>query len=308
MRLKAYVLAADPAWIEEGVLSYYDAVEEIVVSYDASHRGWTGAPINVEECLRRLRAIDRDGKMRFCGGDYVRTDGQPLKGETHQRQCAIAEAGDADWILQLDTDELLPNPARLIELLRVAEEKGIPAVEWPMRVFFQRLPDGRFLEVCQRKTGGHYEYPGPIAIRPGTPLASARRTGGPFLRAVVKGDRQSLQVSRPTEPGEYRVEFCEADEAIVHFSWVRTPAEIRSKIASWGHFDGWRSWRFYHVYWKSAPLLWRWFTDFHPFARGLWPALRPAQVATPTKPPTLNLQPPTSNGGRRAPSALDVGC
>ena len=280
MRLKAYVLAADPAWIEEGVLSYYDAVEEIIVSYDQNHRGWTGAPINVDECLRRLAAIDRDKKMRLCPGDFVRHDNQPLMGETHQRQCAIAEAGkDADWILQLDTDEALPKPTRLIELLEHADREGIPAVEWPMRVFFQRLRDGRFLEVCQRKTGGHYEYPGPVAIKPGTQLASARRTGGPFIRAVVKGDRQSLQVSRPNEPGESRLEFCAEDEAIVHFSWVRTPAEIRSKIASWGHYEGWRSWRFYHVTWKSAPLLWPWLRNFHPFAHGLWPALRPATLS-----------------------------
>jgi len=279
MRLKAYILAADPAWIEDGVLSYYDAVEEIVVSYDGNHRGWTGVPINVEECLRRLKAIDRDGKMRFCPGDFVCPEIPPLVGETRQRQAAIAAAGDADWILQLDTDELLPNPARLVELLEQAGRQGIPAVEWPMRVFFQRLPDGRFLEVCRRTGGGHYEYPGPIAIRPGTTLAMARHTGGPFLRAVVQGDTQSLQVSRPTEPGEQRLEFCAEDEAIVHFSWVRTPAEIRCKIASWGHADGWRSWRFYHLYWKSAPHLWRWFSDFHPFSRGLWPALRPAHLS-----------------------------
>jgi hypothetical protein len=280
MRLKAYLLAADPAWIEQGVLSYYDAVEEIIVSFDRNHRGWTGSPIPVDECLRRLAAIDRDRKMRLCPGDFVRHDNKPIEGETHQRQCAIAEAGrDADWVLQLDTDELLPKPARLTELLSYAERLDIPAVEWPMRVFFQRLPDGRFLEVCQRKEGGHYEYPGPIAVRPTVTLAGARRTGGPFVRPTVRGDTQSLQISRPTEPGEHRLEFCEPDEAIVHLSWVRTPAEIRSKIASWGHYEGWRSWRFYHVTWKSAPRVWRWLRDFHPFARGLWPALRPATLA-----------------------------
>jgi hypothetical protein len=276
VRLKAYILVADPAWIEQSVLSYYDAVEEIIVSYDKESRGWTGAPVAVDECLRRLRAIDRAGKMRFFPGIYHSPERDPMASETYQRQCAINQAGgDADWILQLDTDEMLLNPDRVAELLEYAAGKNIPAVEWPMRVFFQRLSDGRFLEVCESRSDGHFEYPAPIAVRPGTRLAFARRTGGPFLRAIVNGDR-SLQASRPPEPNEHRIDFCREDEAIVHFSWVRTPAEIRSKIASWGHHEGIKTWLFYLLCWRSAPHFWRWHRDFHPFSRGLWPALRPA--------------------------------
>ena len=278
MRLKAYILLADPAWIEKSIRSYYDAVEEIIVSYDRKSRGWTGAPVGVAECLRRLKAIDHDDKMRFFPGDYYLPDRDPMANDTYQRQCAIDQAGaDADWILQLDTDEMLPNFARFAKVLEYAAERNIPAVEWPMRVFFQRLPDGRFLEICQSRAEGHFEYPGPIAVRPGTRLASARRTAGPYVRAVVHGDR-SLQTNRPAEANEHRVEFCRGDEAVIHFSWVRTPAQVRSKIASWGHSQGWKTWFFYQLYWKSAPRFWRWHRDFHPFARGLWPALRPVTL------------------------------
>lgn len=278
MRLKAYILLADPAWIEKSILSYYNAVEEIIVSYDRESRGWTGAPLAIDECLRRLKAIDGDRKMRFCPGDYYSPDRDPMANDTYQRQCAVDLAGaDADWILQLDTDEVLPDPARLMDMLEYAAEKNIRAVEWPMRVFFQRLPDGRFLEICESQAEGHFEYPGPVAVRPGTRLASARRTAGRYVRAVVLGDR-SLQTNRPAETNEHRVNFCRPEEAIVHFSWVRTPAEVRSKIASWGHSDGWKTWFFYQLYWKSAPRFWRWYRDFHPFARGLWPALRPVTL------------------------------
>ncbi len=44
MRLNAYVLAADPAWIEESVASYYDLVQRILVSFDDSGTSWTGHP------------------------------------------------------------------------------------------------------------------------------------------------------------------------------------------------------------------------------------------------------------------------
>ena len=42
MRLTAYILAADPAWIEASIQSYYDIVEQIVVCYDRDRLGWTG--------------------------------------------------------------------------------------------------------------------------------------------------------------------------------------------------------------------------------------------------------------------------
>src|SRR5437763_17068175 len=103
MRLKAYILAADPNWIEASVLSYYDHVDEIVVSYDDSGIGWSGHPIPVDECLRRLRAIDERKKFRFVGGSYFRPGHSPMANDTNQRQCAIDAIGDsADWIIELD--------------------------------------------------------------------------------------------------------------------------------------------------------------------------------------------------------------
>src|SRR5580658_6560298 len=104
MKISAYILAADPAWIERSVLSYYDSVDEIIVSHDRTGHGWTGAPIAVGECVERLKAIDRDGKMRFCPGDYADFRHDPMAGETFQRQRCLADAGDVDWVLQIDTD------------------------------------------------------------------------------------------------------------------------------------------------------------------------------------------------------------
>jgi hypothetical protein len=279
MRIKAYLLAADPTWIEASVLSYYSIVSEIVVSYDSKHMGWTGAPIPVSDCLKRLREIDREGKLRFVGGDYARPGGDPMEGETHQRQQALEEAGrDTDWVLQLDTDEVLPNPATLIATLREAERRGLEAVEWPMRVLFRHLPDGRFLEVCARGGADRFEYPGPVAVRPGVRLLHARRADTRFIRAVALGDRSSLQIQGKPEKDEIRLECVPPTHAIVHNSWGRSPGSIRSKIESWGHSAGLRSWLFYYLRWRPCTRIWRLMRDFHPFARGLWPALKPYEL------------------------------
>lgn len=276
MKIHAYVLAADPAWIEASVLSYYSLVDRIVVSFDSAQRGWTGAPIRVEECLERLRALDREGKMRYAPGTYARSGYTPMENETHQRQEAVRIAGvGADWVLQLDTDEVLPNPGALRDLLREAAARNVPAVEWPMRVLFRRQRSGQFLEVCAPGGRDRYEYPGPVAVRPEVTFVGARRTGTSFLRPIVRGDCVSLQVCAAPAPGEQRLECLEPGDAVVHNSWARTPESIRRKIGSWGHSAGYRSWLFYYTSWRPAARLWPLMRDFHPFARGLWPRLKP---------------------------------
>lgn len=280
MKLHAYVLAADPAWLERSVLSYYDLVDEIVVSYDRSGRGWTGAPIPVDETLARLDALDRDSKLRRLGGDYARAARSPIECDTAQRQEALVAAGrGADWVLQIDTDEVLPRPGRLLELLGYAEDHGLEAVEWPMRVLFRSLRGGRFLEVCDRDGGDRFEYPGPIAVRPGARLVDARRAAAPFLRPTVRGDRRSLQLNQPADESETRAELLSSEEAILHYSWAGSSERIRSKVSSWGHSSGWRTLAFYRLRWWPAPHAWRVMRDFHPFARGLWPALKISDVA-----------------------------
>jgi hypothetical protein len=276
VRINAYVFAADAEFVERSVASYYDLVDRLVVSYDASGRAWNGVAIDVEDCLGRLRGLE---KVELRPGSYCRPDLAPMTAETAQRTDALAAAADgADWVLQLDADEVLPDPSALLAALRAADELGLPAVEWPMRVLFRSLRGGRYLEVCDVDGGDRYEYPGAIAVRPGTPLADARRADAPFLRVVVNGDDRSLQITRPAAENETRLELLGAQQAILHYSWAGSRARIRSKVDSWGHTDGWRTRAYYQLRWRPAPLLWRTMRDFHPFSSGLWPALKVVEL------------------------------
>ncbi len=279
LRINAYVLAADPAWIEKSVKSYYGLVDRIVVSYDEDSLGWTGAPIDVEQCLRRLRAIDQGQKMVFVPGSYSKNGDSPMVRDTRQRQAAFDVASEgADWVLQFDTDEVLPQPQLLLEILVKAHAAGFNAVEWPMRVLFRRVSENRFLEVCARNGEDRFEYPGPIAVRPGAQFVDARRAKGDYLRLVVRGDHRSLQITQANQNGETRWECLGQESAIVHNSWGRDAASIRSKIASWGHHEGWKTWMFYYLRWKPAPWLWFLTKNFHPFHPPLWPALKPREI------------------------------
>lgn len=111
MRITAYVLVADPNYLRESLLSYYDHVDRIVLSYDENATSWTGTPIPVAECLAVIDDLDVDGKCERMPGHFARLEHHPLENETYQRQLALDEAGkDADWVLQLDTDEVMLDP------------------------------------------------------------------------------------------------------------------------------------------------------------------------------------------------------
>ena len=58
MKIHAYVLAGDPAWIGEAIGSFYGLVDRIVVSYDADGLSWSGHPLSTADPGAFLAAIE----------------------------------------------------------------------------------------------------------------------------------------------------------------------------------------------------------------------------------------------------------
>lgn len=275
-RIGAYVLAADPTWLRSSLLRYRHLLDRAVISVAADGRGWTGAPIPSLACAERAREILP--QARDVTGSWV-DETDPVRADTAQRRDALGALGsDLDWVLQIDTDEVLPDPDALLAALAEADHRGLEAVEWPMRSLFSRLRDGRYLEARAEDGSPRFDYPGPIAVRPGTPLTECRRTSVGLLRPLVVGDQSSLQIQRPPEPNEVRLPLLDVDQAILHNTWARDPRSVRRKIRSWGHRRGLVDWWYYATVWRVAPLRWRTLTDLHPFASGLWPRLGPVDT------------------------------
>lgn len=239
MKLHAYVLAGDPAWIAQSIGSYYDLVDRIIVSYDRSFRSWGGHPLSVEESLRRMRAADPEGKMVMLPGDHSDSSRAVMAVETEQRQAALDAASDgADWVIQLDTDEIVSAPEILVAHVMEADRRAADAVVFPLRGLYARTASGRFLEHCGRFWTTQAAFPGPVVVRSGTRLSLARQAAGnPAYRVDVR--------PRNTDPAHafdapvHAV--IPADEAILHMSWVRTEAQMAEKSVVSG-YAGERNW------------------------------------------------------------------
>ena len=231
-RLNAYILAADPAWLEESIRSYYPLVHRIVVSYDESRRSWTGRPLPVDDCLARLKTVDPEGKLDFRPGDYARTGHPPMDNDTHQRQQALRQASDgADWVIQLDTDEIVPNLEIFRQALLEADAGDYDALAYPARWLYQRVSARLFLESSSRFWGHLAHYPGPVAVRAGTELRLARQSGTKLYVAGFSRKTVALYSLPPTPVRK----VIRHNDAILHFSWIRSDDQMVAKLASWSH-------------------------------------------------------------------------
>ncbi|MGN6219647.1 MAG: hypothetical protein ACTHNQ_09085 [Microbacterium sp.] len=239
MKIHAYVLAGDPAWIEQSIGSFYGMVDRIVVSFDADGLSWSGHALSTEESIARIAAVDPDGKVVLRPGRFSNPDLMAMWAETAQRQDALDAASEgADWVLQLDTDEVVTDPGAFRTAIDSAESHAASALEYPARVLYARARSGRFLEISRRFWTTQSSYPGPVAVRAGTRLSHARQAAGvPTFRVDVSA--WNTDPARPATTPVHAV--IPRQQALLHLSWVRTEAQMAEKRAVSGHAAG-RDW------------------------------------------------------------------
>jgi hypothetical protein len=230
-RFGAYVLLADPVYLHESLVSYYDIVERIVVAYDEDAVSWTGERLDLEQARSTVERLDHHHKIRWLPGRF-HGDSSPLDLETSERNAAISALGDSvDWVFQIDTDEVVASPARLVESVRRADAHGLSAVEFPARWLYGHVGGRRYLERCRRLWGVSAGFPGPIAVRAGTTLRLARQCDAPVWRVDFRPRNTD-----PAHPWNARVdESIDPDEGLWHFSWVRSEQQMRKKASTSGH-------------------------------------------------------------------------
>ncbi len=243
MDVAAYVLLGDPSWLAASVSSWYPHVDRVVASYDGTGRSWAGGDISdrIAQCLDLLRQLDTQHKIEEVAGDYVATGDDLMAAETNHRQAALDQASPgADWVLQLDTDEFVPDPADLVSRLRAASTDGVDALEYPARWLYTHVRGRWYTERVTRRLRRWEAYPGAVAVRPGTRLTYARQTDAPSRRLHL-GDGGA---------GAVRI-----DQAILHFSMVRSEPIMAWKSAITGHAND--------IDWDARLSWWR-RTNRHP--------------------------------------------
>ncbi len=233
-RVSAYVMLADPSYLAQSLSAYYGKVDRIVVSYDRSGTSWTGTRLPIAQCLDIVKTIDTEGKCVEVPGDFARLDHDPLANDTYQRQSALDAASEgSDWVLQLDTDEVMLSPDAFFASLDRAESTGAGGLDFPARWLYTRAAPGRYLEQSSRFWRFAASYPGPLAVRAGTRLRLARQADVTLHRVDLRS--RNTDKWHPRDAPVHEV--ISPEDAVMHFSWVRDPEVIRQKFGWSGHTE-----------------------------------------------------------------------
>ncbi len=231
-RIGAYVLLADPAYLHDSLMSYYDIVDSIVIAFDQDSVSWTGEHLDLEPCVSIVERLDHEHKVEWLPGPFHDSGKSPMQLETIERNAAISAIGDSvDWVLQVDSDEVVASPSRLVESIGRADARGLSAVEFPARWLYGHVSGRCYLERCRRLWGVSGGFPGPVVVRANTELRFARQCDVPTWRVDFR-----VHNTDPAHPWHARVdESIDPSEGIWHFSWVRSEAEMRAKASTSGH-------------------------------------------------------------------------
>jgi hypothetical protein len=233
------LLSFDYRYAFGAIRSYYPIADEIILGLDAQRLSWSGKRFEID--MDRVRAfiaqIDTGRKIRIVEGDF-HSQPDPLRNDTAERSALSHECAADNWIVQIDCDEILLNAAEFRHWMLTAKPQVAVLATW-ITVFKmfgrQALVIDPPVEVV------------PIATR---------------LRGAYAGARVTLE------------DYCQSPLQLLHFSWGRTPQELRQKLENWSHREHLDVEAFYKLWESVTPENYRDFKNFHPVNGPKWPALR----------------------------------
>ena len=113
-------VAYDWEFLKYSVPVIYDKVDQICLSIDADKTSWNGNqfPIDMPALKEMLAKIDHQDKVFLLEESFYSSNRTPIQNECYQRKRMVDVLGEADWYVQIDTDEILINPDDFIQTLR----------------------------------------------------------------------------------------------------------------------------------------------------------------------------------------------
>lgn len=221
-----------PIYLAESISSYYSIVEKIFLSYDQDDLSWSGNPMPMTASIDAAKSVDPDGKLVLLPASHSDPTLHPLDCETRQRQGAFDLASEgADWVLQLDSDEILPAGNPLLRCLEEADHGGFNGLDYPSRWLYRNLRGSLYLEASRRFWQPAASYPGQLAAKAGTLLKHCRQSDVPTYRVDLR--TRNSDPWRPRDAPVHRT--IPVQSAVLHYSWARSLDDLRKKASYSGH-------------------------------------------------------------------------
>jgi hypothetical protein len=222
-------IAYDWDLLEYSLPSVYDKVDQICLSIDKDYISWSGQRFNLDwSALQGLvERIDKDKKIFFLKESFYDVKNLPIKNECFQRQRMAEALGKADWIMQLDSDEILINAGCLFNELKKLQGKKRPVNIHGIWInLIKQTSEGFIYSILKTP---------PLATN--VPAYEYGRTNGHF--------------------NVYTNTF------LAHITWARPEQEVRLKMENWGHSHEFNGKSFFKIWNALDDYNWKYIKDFH---------------------------------------------
>jgi hypothetical protein len=225
------------AWA--AIASYYTIADEIILGLDRDRISWSGKyyHLDEDEFRRHLKEADPLGKISLVEADF-HSQGSAPANDTFERNALSLRCKPGNWVVQIDSDELLQNPAEFRAWLLERRGPWLALGRWT--VVFKRFGDDYL-----------------VVDKDSFWISVATRRHGRYT-----GCRDTREFRR------------RSPLHMLHFSWGRTEEELKQKLESWTHAADFDTDKFFK-FWQSVDLgNYRQFRDFHPINGPDCPSLR----------------------------------
>ena len=231
-------IAYDSHYAFGAIARVYDLSEEIILGLDVDRISWSHRPydFDLEAFLKDVAKIDPLRKIKLVQ-DNFHTELHPMANDTRERNILSSHCKDGNWILQIDSDEYLLNPAEFRSWLATANRELDVQGQWI--TVFKSFGD----KVLVAHEPGHQ-------VHIGTTLKASyeycRKTKRPAIRSNLQ---------------------------ILHYSWGRSRHDLAMKLKNWSHSQDFDTDKFL-AFWDGITLNnYQEVKNFHPLHPPLWTKL-----------------------------------
>jgi glycosyltransferase involved in cell wall biosynthesis len=240
VNIKAGICVAyDWSYLELSLPSIYTIADSICLSVDADCKSWNGNifPFDWDRFYQMIDSIDSEKKIQVLKEPFFDASRTPIENECYQRKRMADFLGNSDWVVQIDTDEIIINPKDFKALLAKYKHS-------------QRAINihGIWINLIKHTTSGYiYSVTKTPPLATNSPVYEYGRTNGHF--------------------SIYTNTF------IGHITWARPEEEVYYKLKNWGHSHEFNGMSFFKIWQALDDENWKYIKDFHPMNKGSIPQL-----------------------------------
>lgn len=238
-----YLVAYDYEFIKNSLPRVYDYVNEIFFAVDIERKTWAGENFIIpDEFWNWVKTFDTANKITIYEDRFYVPELSLIECDTRERNMLSAKMGACDWYIQIDSDEYFVDFKAFTDRLKNYDTIVPTTIKCAVATLFKQISSGYLLVNKSVET-----------------LCFA--TNNP-----------KYDMARDNLSGN---EYVYWNDLVLHQSWARSPAEIKTKLNSWGHKGDFNIKSYYRLWEAIDEFNCYCLKNFHPVVPDTWPELLP---------------------------------